>query len=219
MIEKEAQGKDLRRRVIEQLTSIAQATREKLRRGEKPAFTLVLPDEAKKVIRDWVMKPNPRLSEMAFIAVGVHNKVDRVYAPNPDTDFSPRSGLDYDGFSGSKVDPEELNILFDRMIHDGTLNEMLFIGHLHPSGQPLINGVRHIMNPRESLLYPSSGDIDSVRKFVELNPQIHIPPYEAIAANTEHGPALRIYSVQGLIKTKSYRERDIKKIPQQTIAL
>lgn len=217
MIEKESQHNDLRRRVTEQLRSITQATREKLRRGEKPAFTLVLPDEAKKVIRDWVLKPNPRLSEVIFIGVGVDNKVDRVYAP--DTDFSSRSGLDYDGFSGSRVDPEELDMLVGRVIHDGKLNEVLFIGHLHPSGQPIINGVRHILNPRESLLYPSSGDIDSVRKFVELNPQIHIPPYEAIAANTEHGPALRIYSVQGLINTKSYRERDIKKVPQQTITL
>lgn len=216
MIEKELQDKDLRGRVTEQLRSIAQATREKLRRGEKPAFTLVLSDEAKKVIRDWVLKPNPRLSEVAFIGVGVDNKVDRVYAP--DTDFSPRSGLGYNGYVGSAVDIKELDMLLDRVIHDGKLDEMLFIGHLHPSGEAVISGALHIMTPRESLLYPSRNDIKYVTKFVESNPQIHIP-YEAIAANTEHGPALRIYSVQGLIKTKRYRDHDLKIIPQQTIAL
>jgi len=216
MIEKESQDKDLRRRVTEQLRSIAQATREKLRRGEKPAFTLVLPDEAKKVIRGWVLKPNPRLSEVTFIGVGVDNKVDRVYAP--DTDFSPRSGRGHNEYSGSSVDIKELGMLFDRVIHDGKLNEMLFIGHLHPSGEAVISEVRHIITPREYLLYPSSNDIKYVRMFVESNPQIHIP-YEAIAANTEHGPALRIYSTQGLIKTKRYHSHDIKKIPQQTITL
>ena len=216
MIEKESQDKELRRRVTEQLRSIAQATREKLRRGEKPAFTLVLPDEVKKVIRDWVLKPNPRLSEVAFIGVGVDDKVDRVYAP--DTDFSSHSGLGYDGFSGSRIDTKELGMLFDRVTYDRKLDEMLFIGHLHPSGEAIISGVRHIRVPSEFLLYPSGNDIEYVKKFVESNPQIHIP-YEAIAANTEHGPALRIYSVQGLIGAKRYREHDIKKIPQQTIAL
>lgn len=216
MIEKGSRDKDFRRRVTEQLRSIAQAAREKLRRGEKPALTLVLSDDAKKVIRDWVLKLNPRLSEVTFIGVGVDNKVDRVYAP--DTNFSPRSGLGYDGYAGSSVDIEELGKLFDRVTHDGKLDEILFIGHLHPSGETVISGIRHITTPRGSLLYPSINDIKYVKLFVESNPQIHIP-YEAIAANTEHGPALRIYSVQSLIKTKSSRDRDLKKIPQQTISL
>jgi len=201
----------------ERLKGVARAIKDRVTKEDRRPH-LVLSDSAKKTIRNWVLKPNPRQSEVSFIGVGTNNIVDTVYAP--DGDFSPRSGMFLERFSGAKTDMEESRLLWERVYRDGRFNEVSFFGHLHPSGSMTITQGETIVNvinmPREALLYPSKEDVAASQLFVKENPHINVP-CEAIATNTQNGPCLRIYLVSELLKAK--HGNNIWKVPYQTIQL
>lgn len=201
----------------ERLKGLAHAIKDRVTKEDRRPH-LVLSDSAKKTIRDWALKPNPKQSEVSFIGVGIKNIVDAVYAP--EGNFSPHSGMFLEGFSGAKTDMEESRLLWERVYRDGRLNEVSFFGHLHPSGSMTITQggtiVHFINNPREALLYPSREDVVASDFFAKENPHIDVP-CQAIAANTQNGPYLRVYLVSELLKAK--HGNNIWKVPYQTIQL
>lgn len=201
----------------ERLKGVARAIKDRVTKEDRRPH-LVLSDSAKKTIRDWVLKPNPRQSTVSFIGVGTKNTVDTVYAP--EGNFSPYSGMDLGGFSGVQTDVEESRLLWEKVDRDGRLGEVSFFGLLHPSGNTTITqgrvSIRSINNPRETLLYISKNEAAASLLFAKENPHINLS-CEAIAANTEDGPCLRIYLVSELARVKN--GKNIWKIPHQTIQL
>lgn len=177
---------------------------------------LYLSESARASIAELILRPNPKLCEASFIGVGDGDTTDIIYTP--DGNFSLKAAMtDW----GATTDPEELQMLYTRVVKDGRKDNMILYGHLHPSGttrRVLLNGdiIKTINNSREALLYPSSGDIQAVQMSAST-PGALYTAFEAIAANTEYGPCLRIYRSSELIKAK--KNQQVWKIPHQTIRL
>lgn len=193
--------------------------------SETEQIKLALTPSAQARLRTLLDRPNPRLSEFTFIGLGTPDLIDEILVA--DEEYSENSGLFQGGFSGSRVDQEELRLLFTKLHQSGRTNDLMILGHMHPSGEQTIGNQRFIVTPSEALLSPSmgtrdqggptyGGDLRFYRSLLELNPQLHLP-YAGIAAYTEHGQKLRIYKVNELIKIKRYN--DIDKITQKTIDL
>lgn len=174
--------------------------------GEKPKFNLS--DEAKKSLQELILRHNPRGSETLFLGVGKGRLVEKVYTGK----FSDGSGFRY--IKGKVIESsvgfvEEIALLDEIRSLGGGKDNVLFLGHLHPSGTVDINGKSIEIPPSERLLYPSKRDLKELED--EIKEGIS---YHAIAANTQNGPCVRIYSLRPLL-----RRLNCKKLPYTTINL
>lgn len=175
--------------------------------GEESRFEFS--DEAKEALRELILRDNPRGSEAWFMAVGKGFFVEKVYTPNG---FSEKSGFRFTdpGAIGSGVGFEELKTLFEE-VHSagGGEDNVLFLGHLHPSGIVDIEGMSIELSPSEWFLRPSEKDL--LRFESELEKGL---AYHAIASNTENGPCIAIYPLKPTLK-----RRNLKKLPRMVINL
>lgn len=190
----------------------------------KNSIDISLTSEASQRLSQLVTRPNPTLSEFSFLGLGKEGVVNEIIAMEEN---SPDSGLFKNGFSGSKVDREEILQLFKKLNASGRQKDLMVFGHVHPTGQRKINGVTYVIAPNDLLLDPSmgssesgglatGGDLAFFKSFTELNPQLKLP-YIGIVANTQGGSMLRIYELKDLLRMKKYN--DIDKLSKITINL
>lgn len=174
---------------------------------KKPEF--VLSDEAKNSLRELVLRGNPRGSESWFLGAGKGRFVEKVYTPK---EFSDGSGFRYirKGVIETSLGFAERIALFEEIRSlGGGKDNILFLGHLHPSGTVDVNGKSIEIPPSERLLRPSAYDLKELKDEIEEGVLCH-----AIAANTENGPCVRIYSLKPLLGRPNR-----KKLPYATINL
>lgn len=186
----------------------------------KKAPALNLSPEAAAKILELVEQESPDLHEAPFLALGTADQIIEVLSLPDYTRNSKLTALDNIVFA-SFVDKKELETLFKLAQKEGLIDQVLILGHTHPSGTTMIGGQKHIVLPSEGLLDPSvfsleGSDIGFLKKLVRLNPRLHLP-YFAIAAITETGPKVKIWHTEHLLKVK--KSTDIDKIPAQTISL
>jgi hypothetical protein len=205
------------------LNSIRKTIDRILSEPEPPQLDLGISPDAQESLHKLANRPNPRLSEAPFIGLGSRSMITEIVVPQGV--FSPNSGLLQDGFLGSRTDINELQQLFDQITRQGRLDEVVILGHLHPSGQTRVKYVTYTLAPNDGLLYPSSGgnsnpqsggDLAFYKAFHDENLDRGIP-YAGIIANTPDGPKLRVYDMDGLTKVKRYSEID--RVPQITVKL
>lgn len=192
--------------VIAGLTKIINFFREVVRK-EGPQFELS--EEAKKSLLELILRENPKGSEAFFLAVGKGLFVEKVYTQKG---FSERSGFRRikKGVIESSLSFEEEMMLFEEIRSlGGGKDNVLFIGHLHPSGTVNVEGEDIQIPPSESLLFPSQNDLKHMRKDVKLGLS-----YAAIATNTENGPCIAIYPLRQMLI-----QENPKKLPRTIINL
>ncbi len=206
---------------------LLQIIRDRVLSRETNRLKLELSAQAAERLRRLVLRDNPNLAEFPFLGLGQGYTVNDIWVVN-ESSYSKASGLGLlrGGFMESQTDEHEIKELFRRIIVENRLQDFILFGHLHPSGEASIGGVRYILDPSETLLIPSSGDsakggivsegdLGFYSSFLRLNPTLS--PYAAIAANTQQGPKLRVYDMHALGKIKRYS--DLEKVPQITLQL
>lgn len=175
-------------------------------------------------LRGLVLRPNPTLAEFPFLGLGKSGLIDQILVVNG-LDYSADSGLLKKGALSSSVARSELTELFKRLESSGRRNDLIVFGHLHPSGESLVQGRRYILNPSDSLLVPSmggngrllsGGDMAFFKAFKDANPTVRFENV-GIVANTPEGPKFRVYNLENLLKIKKYSHID--GVVQQTITL
>lgn len=183
-----------------------------------------LTPEVSTKLRQLVLRPNPNLAEFPFLGLGKSGLVDQILVVN-DLDYSADSGLLKNGTLSSSVSRSELTELFKKLESSGRRKDLMVFGHLHPSGESLVQGRRYILNPSDSLLVPSmggngkllsGGDMAFFKSFKEVNPAVRLE-HVGIVANTPDGPKFRVYNLENLLKIKKYSHID--GVVQQTIVL
>jgi hypothetical protein len=184
-----------------------------------------LTPNAKRVLGTLVARPNPTLAEFSFLGLGINGVVEEIVVADT-SKYSDKSRLLFSGEYKSTSDKTELEIIFNKVHQDGRIGELLLLGHMHPTGSAIIDGIKYNISPSDTLLEPSGGgsgkggptsggDLAFYKEFIRLNP--NCSPMVAIAANTQKGPQLKVYDMAKLVKVKRYH--DIDKVPQQTIDL
>jgi hypothetical protein len=171
-----------------------------------------------------VERPNPLLSEFMFICLGKNGLIDKIMVAS-ENEYMGR-GLTISGVHKSSVDRSEWLILLNKFKKSDRVQDIVALGHLHPTGSRVIGGIKYTVSPSEALLFPSTGgpnlgitnggDLLFFKKLHEHKTQIPTP-YVAIAAKTQNGQTVRFYDLEKIIKVKKYR--DIDKVPQVTINL
>lgn len=186
-----------------------------LKKKDKAPPNLTLSSEVRTAIRNITAAPNPTLSETPFLGVEDNNQINTVYV-NPN--YPRKSGLkQVNPYSfQSVVDKEELSALFNQAYGEGNLQQITLLGHLHPTGEVHTPGTTYQVVPSESLLEPSTGDLDFARSFINLNPDLKIK-YFGITANTPNGPCLAIWRMCDLTGIRKFR--DLERTPKQVIVL
>lgn len=205
-------------------TKLAQIIKDRFPQKETNSLQLEIAPQASEKLRKLVLRDNPSLAEFPFLGLGKNNKVEDIWVVDENL-YSERSGLLKNGLLRSQTDKQELEELFRRISTENRLEDLILLGHLHPSGQAVVNGTRYIIAPSDTLLDPSGGfskkelmgggDLAFYDSFLKLNPTIS--PYAAIAANTQDGPQLRAFDMRSLVKIKRYT--NIDRVPQITISL
>ena len=187
---------------------------------------IALDPEVFRPLREILSRPNPKLKEYPFLGLGTPDAVDQFLLLEGE---SSSRGLYFINkyVARSDVEQAESAELFNMVQERGRLDDIVMLGHTHPSGsfrsQP---GVDVDLSPSALLLSPSmgtgdggpqsGGDLAYYRYFREYNPHLQIP-YAGIAANTPEGPKLRVYLIDELLTIQRYRHID--SVPQVTFLL
>jgi hypothetical protein len=188
---------------------------------------LSISDSARLVLKTLAEKPNPNLAEFPFAGIGKGNEITEIVTTEEyDTIF--KSGIRKEkGKLTTAVDNGQIIMLFIKLIESGDLNNLLLLGHIHPSGKAILCGIEYEVRPNDSLLQPSmgspaqggpsfGGDVGYIKYMITKDPK-HTIPYTGILAVTKTGPKIRAYSSLELINIKRYN--DIVRVPQITIDL
>ncbi len=173
--------------------------------------------EVERTLIEIINVQNSDLSTLPFIGLGHDGVVEDLYYP-PEG-FSLSSAPSINGRSMEfATDTDQYKRLIEAIAMEGRLSQILFVGRTNPSGV-LDNGVQKLVKkPRMALLDATTRDAGAIRgTSITINDTPVNIPYEAIAANTEHGPAIRIYDATRLGDATS--QRDIRNTPSQTIFL
>jgi len=185
-----------------------------------------LTSEASRHLKSLITRPNPNLAEFAFLGLGQGDLIDQILVSDV-FGLEEKRGLyrENDHFI-SRIENDEWIQLFVELEAIKRSQDLLILGHLHPSGEKHIEGIPLSVSPSNALLEASMGDPQeggpsSARdvgfiKGLITGAKIDIP-YFGIAAITRTGPKLRIYQTNKLIMIK--QSNDIYSVPQVTITL
>lgn len=183
-----------------------------------------LSDESRSILKKALRRPNPYLSEFIFFGLGKNGFVDTVIVN--DGEIYP--GIELKQVSthvhASTSDSNDYNELVKKLSDSGRSEELLILGHTHPTGSVELNGQTLVIDPGEYLLIPSAGSKSEggliaydLKAAAEIAFAFDDPPHFAIMAETMSGPKLRIYKTIDLANVKKYA--DIKHAAQITITL
>lgn len=146
---------------------------------------------AKMSLRELILRENPKGEEAFFCGVGEGFFVKKVYTqkfPGGPGFYFTKEGI----IESSLTLKDKLNFLAEIAESGCGRDTVLFLGHLHPSGMIDCKGKQVLLPPSEALLFPSSEDLLAMRN----DSRKYSLRYEAIAANTEKGPCVRIFSLK-----------------------
>ncbi len=210
--------------ITDLLQKLKKRTVEIFRGVERQELPVTLSPEVRTQLKELVLRPNPSLAEFVFLGVSTSLSISEVIIANQDG-FSDKSGLFQDGFQGSQADKGELARAWDIAYQQGKMNEVIVLGHSHPSGETRVRGITYRVEPSDYLLSPSGGsmgnfadggDLAFFKAFVEHNPSLNLQ-YIAIVAITQTGPKVRLYALKDLISVK--RASDLESVPSVTYLL
>lgn len=198
-----------------------------LRKDVENKVDITLTPEASAYLKQLVLRPNPNLAEFMFLGLGTGNIVEKILVTNEE---SPIKGQGLVFLEGNKlvssIDKDELGELLNKLITTEKIEDVLILGHSHPTGVKNFGSYVFYIEPNMSLLEPSMGnpyeggptsaaDLAVYKDFAN-SPSFNFP-FAGIATTTKSGPKLKIYSIRELIKIKRYN--DIDRVSQTTIDL
>lgn len=182
------------------VTTIWEDTKDKVLGVERRAPRLHMPPDQAAVIREWLLKPNPRWSEVIFFGVGKGTALDKIYTPSYDT-FSPDSFADGEGGRiYCHADLHEFDDLLDSIEADNRLEDLLLFGHTHPIAD----------------YYPSDADVNFVKVITRSLPTVPIP-YTAIATKMRTGSEMAVFNTADVVKVTHWSRKF--KMPIQVLNL
>lgn len=197
------------------------------RKDKETRINISLTPEASRHLKSLMCRPNPNLAEFAFLGLGHGSLVDQILVVD-EGELKNKRGLSRrgEGFVSS-VSFEEHMQLSLKLAATGRYQDLIILGHLHPSGIKKVEGKYYVIGKDDGLLEPSmgspseggpasNGDLGFFRELLEEKPE-HNVIYAGIAAVTKSGPKLRLYKASEMVKIKRYN--DIDKVPQITIDL
>lgn len=195
-------------------------------RRKENTLPITITPEASAFLGRMLLRPNPRLSEFIFFGLGGNEVINEIAVANENS-YHPNSGLRVGllGITTSGVSEEWIEIM-QRLEAEDKIDNILVVGHSHPSGRTKIKGVTFTIPASDSLLEPSMGSVfeggptkaHDLRFAYDLHFDAGFPhEYFGIASPTHEGPKFRIYRTEDLTKIK--RANDIDKVPQKTIKL
>lgn len=117
---------------------------ERLEPREKEPVNINLSNKSQDIVRDIVFEPNPKLSEIPFLGTkegqNIEIRVSKKYNRDSQLKQSDESFV-------SSVDKKELADLFKSVSSENLLNQVVLLGHLHPSGEAIIKSKRYEVRP------------------------------------------------------------------------
>ena len=194
--------------------------------GIETLLDVKLKPEVAQFLRALLLRPNPRSGEFPYLGLGTSGSIDDIFVTDG-AEFSRGLYHVSPSIMQASVETEHFVSLFRSAYDAGRLEEIVLLGHTHPTGKIQSGGTTYEFLDMDWWLHPSmgekseggpmnGGDLAFYRAFRELLPEIPLE-YVGIAANVGGVPKMKIYAIDELLTIRRYSDIDF--VPQQTFSL